>query len=303
MQEGRIGITSISLDPHDSLGITYSEHAELADARSGKTFEHISWPNLESGITKAIARDGPGAWVAISAPAVPRDLQPGAGPLVGLGSLRRIFPLRAPDAGPPRFIGANNTRELVLIDHTGHVRLHPERMAELHAVGALVASLSFPPRKAHVFDLAVAPLELATCPAPDANAIALLVLPTSPSPLILLADSSGISAYDLDCRLVADFASKGEPLVLAAVPYDLPTRAIVAAGTREGRVEIWDWSGKLLATLGAHTFPVRALDFTPDTRTLASGAWDGRLRFYDMATLLAPSDSLIANIRAAWGPR
>jgi WD40 repeat protein len=303
LQEGRIGITSISLDAHDSLGLTYSEHAELADARSGETLERTSWPNLESGIAKAVARDGPGAWVAVGSPALPRVLTADPGPLVGLGGLRRIYPLRPPDAGPPRFIAINIARGLRLIDHDGSHVLSMARFTDLHALGTTAAALTAPPRMAHVYDLTFAPHELATCPVPDAQAVTLLLLPDAPSPLILVADHSGLSALDLDCRLVADFPSRGEPLSLAATPYASPTRAIVAAGTREGHVEIWDWSGRLLATVRAHTFPVRALDFTPDATTLASGAWDGRLRFYDIATLLAPTATLIAAVRDAWPPQ
>ncbi len=302
LQEGRIGITSISLDPDDSLGITYSEHAELADSRSGKTHEHASWPNLVSGIAKTIARDGPGAWVAVGSYVVPRALPSDPSSIIGIGALRRLHPLRAPERGPPRFVAIGITADLFLIEHNDIHKVSSDRFTDLTTLGPIAAALTTPPRQVHVYDLAFAPLELTTCPVSDAQAVVLLTLADAPTPLILVADHSGLSAYDFDCRLVADFPSRGEPLSLAAIPYASPARAIVAAGTREGHVEIWDWSGRMLATIRAHTFPVRALDFTPDTTTLASGAWDGRLRFYDVETLLAPASTLVSRVRNAWTP-
>lgn len=228
-------------------------------------------------------------------------MPPTGDPILGLGSYRRIVPVGPdPSQGPPRLAASHTAGGLYLIDHAGRHLLHPERFYDLHARGPLLAALADAPRVAHLYDLDRAPLPLFSCPADGAHALVTLDLPHT-GPLLLLADAGSVIAYDRDCAVAAAFASRGEPTVIAATAAPAPTLALIAAGTREGGVEIFSWEGRLLAALPAHAFAVRALDFDEGGLTLASGAWDGRLRFYDTATLLAPADALVRAIRVAWG--
>lgn len=301
-QDGRVGMTSLAFGPDDTLAITHSEHAELADARSGATRALASWPDLQGGIAKAIALDGPGAWAVLTSHGVPSTMPATGDPILGLGPYRRIVSVGPdPSRGTPRFVASDTGGGLYLIDHGGRHPLHAERFYDLHARGPLLAALADAPRVAHLYDLDRAPVPLASCPVRGAHAVVSLDLPHT-GPLLLVADVGSVIAYDRGCAVVAAFAPRGEPTVIAATAAPMPALALVAAGTREGEVEVWDWSGRLLAALPAHSFAVRALAFDDDGLTLASGAWDGRLRLYDTATLLAPADALVGAIRRAWGP-
>lgn len=56
-----------------------------------------------------------------------------------------------------------------------------------------------------------------------------------------------------------------------------------AAGSRRGEVRVWREEGKLLHLAWlSHTDTVRALAFSPDERTLATGSWDGSIKLWDI---------------------
>jgi len=74
----------------------------------------------------------------------------------------------------------------------------------------------------------------------------------------------------------------------------------VAAGTRGGDVIVWDWDGNLRATVPLHLEPVSALTLDPSERWVVSGAWDGRVRFFDLTVVDAPLAPLIGAIRDTW---
>jgi WD40 repeat protein/transcriptional regulator with XRE-family HTH domain len=55
-----------------------------------------------------------------------------------------------------------------------------------------------------------------------------------------------------------------------------------AVGSRRGEVRVWREEGRLLhLAWQAHTDTVRALTFSPDERTLATGSWDGSIKLWD----------------------
>jgi WD40 repeat protein len=50
-------------------------------------------------------------------------------------------------------------------------------------------------------------------------------------------------------------------------------------------VNLWDWpSGSCRAFLQGHTASVVTLAFSPSARTLATGSWDGSVRFWDVSS-------------------
>src|SRR5260370_42310484 len=65
-----------------------------------------------------------------------------------------------------------------------------------------------------------------------------------------------------------------------------------AAGSRRGEVRVWRQEGKLLhLAWQANSNTGRALAFSPDGRTLATGSWEGATELWDLerGALLWPS--------------
>ncbi len=63
-----------------------------------------------------------------------------------------------------------------------------------------------------------------------------------------------------------------------------PRRSLVATGTYDGSIRIWDWETGTVRVLRGHRKEVFSLAFSPDGRRLASGAGDGNVRIWDLAT-------------------
>jgi WD40 repeat protein/transcriptional regulator with XRE-family HTH domain len=58
-----------------------------------------------------------------------------------------------------------------------------------------------------------------------------------------------------------------------------------AAGSRRGEARVWREEGKLLhLAWQAHTDTIRALAFSPNGGTLATGSWDGSIKLWDIET-------------------
>jgi WD40 repeat protein len=65
-----------------------------------------------------------------------------------------------------------------------------------------------------------------------------------------------------------------------------PTRQIVAAGFRDGRVAIWDLdAGQLVSEVGADKWEIRCMAFAPDGQTLATASPEGPLKLWDVSVL------------------
>ena len=63
-----------------------------------------------------------------------------------------------------------------------------------------------------------------------------------------------------------------------------PDGQLLAAGTANGEVRLWDARGKLLQTLRGHANRVRTVNFSPDGRLLVSGSEDQAVRIWDVET-------------------
>jgi polysaccharide biosynthesis protein PslG len=59
-----------------------------------------------------------------------------------------------------------------------------------------------------------------------------------------------------------------------------PDGTLLAAAGWDGRLRLWDSSGKLVAEFAGHGRPARSLAWSDDGRMLASGGWDGRVIVY-----------------------
>jgi WD40 repeat protein len=111
--------------------------------------------------------------------------------------------------------------------------------------------------------------------------------------LAFLADGRQLASLDdLGVITIWEIATRAKVRELTAPDRKLRTLAasadgrMLAAGgdARDGQSAIclWDSSGRLLHTLAGHTADVRAVAFTPDGRTLVSGATE--VRVWDVAT-------------------
>src|SRR5262249_35767747 len=57
------------------------------------------------------------------------------------------------------------------------------------------------------------------------------------------------------------------------------------SGTGLRTVSLWEMAtGKMIAQFHGHQRPVRAFDFAPNGKVLASGSWDGTIRLWEVAT-------------------
>jgi WD40 repeat protein len=114
-----------------------------------------------------------------------------------------------------------------------------------------------------------------------------------------------------DDRLVVGFRDRlelhdGEAVV--SVPVDdtvldlvvCPDQSCVVAGTRGGRILVFDVAGKPLAVMRGHRERVASLAFDDTGKLLASGSWDGEARLWDMTVLSASVEELAEAVDAAW---
>jgi WD40 repeat protein len=64
-----------------------------------------------------------------------------------------------------------------------------------------------------------------------------------------------------------------------------PKGTIIATGSTDNSIHLWDPKGDLIDTLTGHMDKVQCLAFSPNESTLASGSADRTIRLYDMHTL------------------
>ena len=294
--DGRPGITSAVFFDKNHLGLTWTDRAELLDARTGHTLATESWEGLSGGVAKMLAPDGPGAVVALTSahlPNVPR----GDTTFRGIGHYRRVARL---GGELPRFVLSTTGAGLFLLEGDTLLELLSPRQEDLDVDGSLLASLGSFERVVHLFDLDVSPEPISACRAPDSQSVALLG-PSSFDPVaaMLVSEPSGALLLDHDCHPLLAFATHDEPTILDATARH-PEGPLFAVGLRDGGLTIWDSQGATRARLPAHAIAVRALEFSPDASLLVSGAWDGRLRFIALSRIFEPRTALAAHITTTW---
>jgi WD40 repeat protein len=92
------------------------------------------------------------------------------------------------------------------------------------------------------------------------------------------------------------------PVSMVASVAVAPGGALVATGSMDGSVRLWDTAtGQVTATLPGHRGVVRCLAFAPEGATLASGGEEGLVKLWDVAgqrerTTLLPHEGIIAGL-------
>jgi WD40 repeat protein len=80
-----------------------------------------------------------------------------------------------------------------------------------------------------------------------------------------------------------------------------PDGAFLATAGHDGIADVWDGAtGRLVATLAAHTDRISAVEFSPDARWLVTASWDHTARRWSLAPLLRPAPDPAA-VEALWG--
>lgn len=89
--------------------------------------------------------------------------------------------------------------------------------------------------------------------------------------------------------------ARGDPLVadgkeITAIDLS-PDNTRIVTGTRDGRIQLWDVSGRrLLGSWPGHTGMVSVIRFSPDGQRFASGGQDGLARVWNVNLRTAPQD-------------
>jgi len=84
-----------------------------------------------------------------------------------------------------------------------------------------------------------------------------------------------------ELQLVAVFADQQDDVEMSAFH---PTRPLVATASRDHRVRVYDYSGRLLHTFSGHTADVISVEWMRDADELVSSSDDGTIKRWSLAT-------------------
>ncbi|WP_149256896.1 TIR domain-containing protein [Actinomadura sp. K4S16] len=114
--------------------------------------------------------------------------------------------------------------------------------------------------------------------------------PSGPHTMAVSANGRVLVTVDQDTRArISDTSAGGGPRGLPGSGYSSaavsPNGTIVATGSADGTVQLWDASTqRLLGGVAAHKKGVTGVVFSPNGRTMASASADGTAQLWDVAT-------------------
>jgi WD40 repeat protein len=97
--------------------------------------------------------------------------------------------------------------------------------------------------------------------------------------LAAMGDPNTLNLFDLDTKQMTSRATSESPITTWSFS---PRRDSIVAGTRTGRLLVWDLQGTLLLNGCPHDQAIRACSFSPDGRHLLSIAADDSARIWDL---------------------
>ncbi len=291
---GLNGLAALAVDER-RLAVVHERAVDLFDRPAGVALARIDNPTL----LKSIAlhpRRAELVWSGIDASAIERwDEHAGrlAGPPATI--VRRLAytasgTLLALPYMPELWVVAPSAPELIerrAGDGFVDVAIHGERAALLTRKSELV-----------LLELAAGPVELARCAWPGTHALSL----SADGAIFVAALEDEVALIDVgSCAVVGWLDARVDqiPMRLTDVQVSADGRWI-AAGARSGRVLVWR-DRELLAAVHTHDHRVAQLAFTPDSRQLYSGGWDGAVQVFDLAVLGQAEAAQGTWARAAWG--
>ncbi len=288
--DGLIGVTAADLSRDGMLTVSHHHSASLIEAGNGHVV--ASFSNGGVAVVKKAVLRGDELVVAVAgvdlAP-VPSDLPL---TLTQLPEVRRLE--RLPD---DRLVASmTGTGVSVELADGAYLEFDARRHTDIALEEWSFVGLTRDAPQLTFWDLSAVPTPLGACPAGDASSVTLARSPDGP--LALTTHAGHVQATDGDCHILATWAVANATRVVSS-----GAGGWVAAGTRSGEVLVWDWRGTLVAKVVQHVEPVSALSIDPTGRWLVSGAWDGRVRFFDLGLLTRDAGSLAAEVHAAWTPR